>query len=159
MSQNELSRTIWIDVDLIETLAASKLEAAAAELAQAEGLTFVTPIAATHVPYDLERQLHELHTPAPPLTEEETTRVLELSSENDALVAQLEHELSEGSAEAETAEAGVEAIGCEPETIEDARHDIDRALKAPSSDSSAWLTVPLCIRGRSAVFAYIEHPA
>ena len=48
----------WIDVDLIETLAASKLETAASELAKSEGLAFVTPIAATHVPYDLERQLH-----------------------------------------------------------------------------------------------------
>jgi len=120
----------WIDVDVIETLAVQKLEAAAAELAQAEGLAFVTPIAATHVPYDLERQLHEFHAPARPLTEEETARVQELSSENDALVAQLEQELSEGSAEAETAEARIEAIERELEEIDDARHDIDPALKA-----------------------------
>ena len=120
----------WIDVDLIETLAATKLEAAAAELAQAEGLAFVTPIAATHVPYDLERQLHEFHAPARPLTEDETARVQELSSENDALVEQLEQELSEGSTEAQTAEARIEAIERELEEIEDARHDIDPALKA-----------------------------
>jgi ParB family chromosome partitioning protein len=120
----------WIDVDLIETLAARKLEAAAAELAQAEGLAFVTPIAATHVPYDLERQLHEFHAPARPLTEKETARVQELGCENDALVAQLEQELSEGSAEAEAVEARLEAIERELEEIEDARHDIDPALKA-----------------------------
>ncbi len=120
----------WIDVDLIETLAASKLEAAAAELAQAEGLAFVTPIAATHVPYDLERQLHEYHAPARALTEDETACVEVLSAENDALIDQLEQELPEGSAEAEAANARIEAIERELETIEDARHEIDPALKA-----------------------------
>ena len=120
----------WIDVDLIETLAASKLEAAAAELAQAEGLAFVTPIAATHVPYDLERQLHEYHPPARALTEDETARVEALSAENDALIDQLEQELPDGSTEAEAANARIEAIERELETIEDARHEIDPALKA-----------------------------
>ena len=120
----------WIDVDLIETLAASKLETAAAELAKAEGLAFVTPIAATHVPYDLERQLHEYHAPARALTEEETARVEVLSAENDALIDQLEQELPDGSTEAEAANARIEAIERELEAIEDARHDIDPALKA-----------------------------
>jgi ParB family chromosome partitioning protein len=120
----------WIDVDVIETLAVQKLEAAAAELAQAEGLAFVTPIAATHVPYDLERQLHEFHAPTRPLTEDETARVQELGCENDALIAQLEQDLSGGSAEAETAEARIEAIERELEEIDDARHDIDPAIKA-----------------------------
>ena len=120
----------WIDVDLIETLAASKLEAAAAELAQAEGLAFVTPIAATHVPYDLERQLHEYHAPARALTEDETARVEALSAENDALIDQLEQELPDGSTGAEAANARIEAIERELETIEDARHEIDPALKS-----------------------------
>ncbi|MDY0969056.1 ParB/RepB/Spo0J family partition protein [Sphingomonas sp. CFBP9021] len=120
----------WIDVDLIETLAAKKLEAAAAELAQAEGLAFVTPVAATHVPYDLERQLHEYYAPARALTEDETARVEALSAENDALIEQLEQELPDGSTEAEAANARIEAIERELETIEDARHEIDLALKA-----------------------------
>jgi ParB family chromosome partitioning protein len=120
----------WIDVDLIETLAASKLEAAAAELARDQGLAFVTPIAATHVPYDLERQLHEYHAPARDLTKDETARVEVLSAENDALVDQLEQELPDGSAEAEAANARIEAIERELETIEDARHEIDPALKS-----------------------------
>ena len=120
----------WIDVDLIETLAASKLEAAAAELARDQGLAFVTPIAATHVPYDLERQLHEYHAPARALTEDETARVEVLSAENDALIDQLEQELPDGSAEAEAANARIEAIERELDTIEDARHEIDPALKA-----------------------------
>ncbi len=120
----------WIDVDLIETLAASKLEAAAVELAREQGLAFVTPIAATHVPYDLERQLHEYHAPARALTEDETARVEVLSAENDALIDQLEQELPDGSAEADAANARIEAIERELETIEDARHEIDPALKS-----------------------------
>ncbi len=120
----------WIDVDLIETLAASKLQAAAAELARDQGLAFVTPIAATHVPYDLERQLHEYHAPARALTEDETARVEALGCENDALIDQLEQELPDGSAEAEAANARIEAIERELETIEDARHEIDPALKS-----------------------------
>ena len=120
----------WVDVDLLETLAVQKLEAAAAELAQTEGLAFVTPIAATHVPYDLERQLHEFHVPVRPLTEDEATRVAALSAENDALVEQLEQEFTDGSVEAETAEARLVEIERELETIEDARHDIAPAVKA-----------------------------
>jgi len=120
----------WIDVDLIETLAASKLEAAAAELARDQGLAFVTPIAATHVPYDLERQLHEYHAPARALTEDETARVEALGCENDALIDQLDQELPDGSTEAEAANARIEAIERELETIEDARHEIDPALKS-----------------------------
>lgn len=120
----------WIDVDLIETLAAKKLEAAAAELARDQGIAFVTPIAATHVPYDLERQLHEYHAPARALTEDETARVEALSAENDALVDQLEQELPDGSTEAEAANARIDAIERELETIEDARHEIDPALKS-----------------------------
>jgi ParB family chromosome partitioning protein len=65
----------WTDVDLLEDLATKKLEAAAAELAAAQGLAFVTPIAATHVPYDVERQLHEFHPVARPLTDEEQARI------------------------------------------------------------------------------------
>lgn len=120
----------WVDVDVLETLAAQKLEAAAAELAQAEGLAFVTPIAATHVPYDLERQLHEYHAPVRALTEDETARVEALSVENDDLVTQLEQELAEGSAEAEVANARLVEIERELDAIEEARHDIDPAVKA-----------------------------
>jgi hypothetical protein len=42
------------------------------------------------------------------------------------LVAQLEQEFSEGSAEAETAEAPIEAIERERDEINDARHEIPR---------------------------------
>lgn len=120
----------WIDVDLLEDLAGKKLEAAAAELAQAEGLAFVTPIAATHVPYDLERQLHEFHAPARPLSEEESARVEALSAENDQLVEQLEGELPDGTPEAEAANDRLDEIERELESIEDSRREIDPAVRA-----------------------------
>ncbi|MBB3983163.1 ParB family chromosome partitioning protein [Sphingobium fontiphilum] len=120
----------WIDVDLLEDLAGKKLEAAAAELAQAEGLAFVTPIAATHVPYDLERQLHEFHAPARPLSEAESARVEALSAENDQLVEQLEGELTDGTAEAEVANYRLDEIERELESIEESRREIDPAVRA-----------------------------
>src|SRR3546814_1654912 len=120
----------WIDVDLLEDLAGKKLEAAAAELAQAEGLAFVTPIAANHVPYDLERQLHEFHAPARPLREAESARVEALSAENDQLVQQVEGELTDGTAEAEVGLGRLDEIERELESIEESRREIDPAVRA-----------------------------
>jgi hypothetical protein len=48
-------------VEIIEQLAAQKLEAAAQILAAEQKLAFVTPVLATHVPYDMECQLYEYH--------------------------------------------------------------------------------------------------
>lgn len=120
----------WIDVDLLEELAAKKLEAAAAELAQEQGLAFVTPISATHVPYDMERQLHEFHGVGRALTDEEQIRIDELSAENDDLAQQLEETLSEGTPEAEAANTRLDAIERELDGIDDARKTIDPAVKA-----------------------------
>jgi ParB family chromosome partitioning protein len=120
----------WTDVDLLEELAARKLETAAADLAQEQGLAFVTPIAATNVPYDMERQLHEFHATGRALTDEEQARVAELSAENDNLVEQLEGTLSEGTPEAEAANDRLDAIERELDEIDAARKAIDPALKA-----------------------------
>ncbi|WP_242187167.1 ParB/RepB/Spo0J family partition protein [Sphingomonas sp. CARO-RG-8B-R24-01] len=120
----------WTDVDLLEELAAKKLEAAAAELAQEQGLAFVTPIAATNVPYDMERQLHEFHATGRALTDEEQARVDDLSVENDDLVQQLEGSLSEGTPEAEAANDRLEEIERELDEIDTARKAIDPAVKA-----------------------------
>lgn len=120
----------WIDVEILEDLSAKKLEAAAAELAREQGLAFVTPIVATHVPYDMERQLHEFHATGRPLTEEEQARVQDLSAENDGLIEQLETTLSEGTPEAEAANDRLDAIERELEEIDEARKAIDPAVKA-----------------------------
>ena len=120
----------WTDVDLLETLAGQKLETAAAELAVAHGLAFVTPITATNVPYDVERQLHDYHGTSRALTEGEQLRVADLSAEKDDLVEQLETSLSEGTPEAEAANDRLDEIERELDEIEAARKAIDPAVKA-----------------------------
>ena len=120
----------WTDVDLLEELAGKKLEAAAAELAQEQGLAFVTPIAATNVPYDMERQLHEFHATSRALTDEEQIRVDALSAENDDLAEQLEGTLSEGTPEAEAANDRLDEIERELDEVDTARKAIDPAVKA-----------------------------
>lgn len=120
----------WIDVELLEDLAAQKLEAAAAELAESQGLAFVTPVAATHVPYDTERQLHEYHATARPLTDDEQVRVDALAVENDTLVDQLETELVDGTDEAEAANARLEEIERELDELDAARKVVDPEVRA-----------------------------
>ncbi|WP_267347117.1 ParB/RepB/Spo0J family partition protein [Sphingomonas sp. GM_Shp_2] len=120
----------WTDVDLLEELATKKLEAAATDLAQAEGLAFVTPIAATHVPYDMERQLHEFHAAARMLSDDEAARVEALGIENDALAEALATELSDGTPEADAANERLDAIERELEEIDAARKAIDPEVKA-----------------------------
>jgi ParB family chromosome partitioning protein len=120
----------WIDVELLEDLAAQKLEAAAAELAVSQGLAFVTPVAATHVPYDTERQLHEYHATARPLTDDEQVRVDALAVENDTLVDQLETELVDGTDEAEAANARLEEIERELDELDAARKVVDPEVRA-----------------------------
>ena len=120
----------WIDVEILEELAAKRLEAAAVELAQEQGLAFVTPIAATHVPYDMERQLHEYHAAGRPLTGEEQARVEALGVENDDLIEALDNGLEEGTPEAAAANDRLEEIERELEEIDAARKALDPVVKA-----------------------------
>ncbi|MDY7524266.1 ParB/RepB/Spo0J family partition protein [Sphingomonas sp. 10B4] len=120
----------WVDLDLIDDLTARKLEAAAAEIAKSQGLAFVTPVIGTSVPYDLERQLHQYHAPLRDLSEDEAVRVAALGDENDALVAQLDSELIDGSEEATAANDRIEAIERELDAIETDRSGVDPEVAA-----------------------------
>ena len=120
----------WSSVDLLEELATKKLEAAAADLAQEHGLAFVTPITATHVPYDMERQLHEFHATGRPLTDEEQARAEALGIENDDLVEALQTSLEEGTQEAQEANERLEQIERELDEIDAASKAVDPAVKA-----------------------------
>lgn len=124
-SQDEES---WQDSHIIEQLAQQKLEAAAADLAQAQGYAFVTPVIATRVPYDLERQYHEFHPTPREMTDEEKARLDALVAENDTLVEQLEDELVHGTPEADAAQDRITAIEGEIEAIGDACLTVDPAL-------------------------------
>ena len=120
----------WTDADLLEQLAAAKLEAAASELAQKQGLAFVTPVTSTNVPYDMERQLHEFHATARPLTDEEQALVEELGRENDDLATALGTDLAESTPEAQAANDRIDAIEREIDDIDTARRAVDPAVKA-----------------------------
>jgi ParB family chromosome partitioning protein len=120
----------WVDVDLLEDLAAKKLEAAAAELAMTQGYAFVTPIAATHIPYDVEHQLHAYHPVGRPLTDEEQALVERLSSENDDLIEALDNDLEDGTPEAQAANDRLDAIERELEEIDAGRKAVDPEVKA-----------------------------
>ena len=120
----------WMDGHIIEQLAQAKLEKAAAEIAESNGLGFVTPVIATRVPYDLERQYHEFHHAPRALTEEEQASVDALAAENDNLVEQLESVLEDGTSEADAANARLAAIEEELEDIDAARVSIDPSLRA-----------------------------
>src|SRR3546814_15488463 len=95
------------------------------------------------VPYDLERQLHEFHAPARPLSEAESARVEALSAENDQLVEQLEGELTDGTAEAEVANDSRDEIERELESIEESR-----ARNSVVSGKSGYVRVELGGRRR-----------
>jgi ParB family chromosome partitioning protein len=119
----------WIDVEIIEQLAAQKLEAAAQILAAEQKLAFVTPVLATHVPYDMECQLYEYHPALRELSEDEQDRVDSLSDEGDALIRELETELEDGTPEAEAASVRLADIERELDAIEAARTMVDDAVK------------------------------
>ncbi|MCP1471920.1 ParB family chromosome partitioning protein [Sphingobium sp. OAS761] len=119
----------WVDVEIIEQLAAQKLEAAAEALAAEQKLAFVTPVLATHVPYDMECQLHEYHAPRRDLSEAEQGRVDTLSDEGDALVRALETELEDGTPQAEAASSRLAEIEQELEAIEGTRTIVDEAVR------------------------------
>jgi ParB family transcriptional regulator, chromosome partitioning protein len=119
----------WVDVEIIEQLAAQKLEAAAEALAAEQKLAFVTPVLATHVPYDMECQLHEYHAPRRDLSGAEQDRVDTLSDEGDALVRALETELEDGTPQAEAASSRLAEIEQELDAIEDTRTIVDDAVR------------------------------
>lgn len=119
----------WIDSQIIEQLAQAKLEEAAEQLATSEGLAFVTPVIATHVPYDLERQYHEFHPRPRDLTEDEEIQIDTLSDENDELIDQLNGGLEHDSPEGQAAMERHETIEAELERINNARYEVDPDLK------------------------------
>ena len=118
----------WQDSHIIEQLAQQKLEAAAADLAQAQGFGFVMPVIATRVPYDLERQYHEFHPTPREMTPDEQARYDGLIAENDTLVGQLEDDPFHGTPEADAAQDRIEAIDGELDALSDGCLTVDPAL-------------------------------
>lgn len=115
----------WLDVALVERLAAEKMEALAAETAAEQGLAFVRPSLDQWLSYSATEGLRRVELETPPLTEEESARVDQLEKEIGGLVDLLEDEETDDSAradaEAKMAELdqALEAIVNKPPVIDD----------------------------------------
>ena len=61
----------WIDPEIVNRLAAEKIEAAAAKIAEETGLAWVRPLLDTRVNHVATEELHHYHMPSAPLTMEQ----------------------------------------------------------------------------------------
>ncbi len=106
----------WLDIALLERLAAEKLEALAAETAASSGLAFVRPTLESWAGYEVTRGLQRVPLETPPLSDEESAEVEALEAETEELIGQLENEETAEEAR-EAAEARVREIGVRIEAI------------------------------------------
>ena len=115
----------WLDVPLLERLAAEKMEALAAEKQSETGLAWVRPTLDCWVPYALTAGMRRVVPEREPLTDAEQARLEALEARSEALVAILEDEDSsdEQQGEAETAIAELEqemaALRDKPAIVDD----------------------------------------
>jgi ParB family chromosome partitioning protein len=119
----------WVDVALLESLAAAKMEEHAKALAAEQGLAWVKPTLDPYASHDLVEGLVRLPAEPAPLTEAELARLDELDASYDEHAAILEDE--DSAEEAVTAaEAAIEAIERECQEIRARQPVIAAELKA-----------------------------
>jgi ParB family chromosome partitioning protein len=106
----------WVDVALLESLAAAKMEEQAKAIAAEQGLAWVKPTLDAYASHDLVEGLVRLPAEPAPLTEAEVARLDELDASYDEHAAILEDEDSAEEAVA-AAEAAIEAIERECQDI------------------------------------------
>jgi ParB family chromosome partitioning protein len=106
----------WVDVALLESLAAAKMEEQAKALAAEQGLAWVKPTLDPYASHDLVEGLVRLPAEPAPLTEAELARLDKLDASYDEHAAILEDEESAEEAMA-AAEAAIEAIERECQEI------------------------------------------
>ncbi|MEG8223222.1 ParB/RepB/Spo0J family partition protein [Sphingomonas sp. HH69] len=106
----------WVDVALLESLAAAKMEQQAKALAAEQGLAWVKPTLDPYASHDLVEGLVRLPAEPAPLTEAELARLDELDTSYDEHAAILEDEDSAEEAVV-AAEAAIEAIERECQEI------------------------------------------
>lgn len=119
----------WVDVALLESLAAAKMEEQAKALAAEQGLAWVKPTLDHYASHDLVEGLVRLPAEPAPLTEAELARLDELDASYDEHAAILEDEDSAEEAVA-AAEAAIEAIERECQEIRARPPVIAAELKA-----------------------------
>lgn len=106
----------WVDVALLESLAAAKMEEEARALAAQNGLAWVKPTLDPYASHDLVEGLVRLPAEPAPLSETEVSRLEELDTSWDEHAAILEDEDSAPEA-IEAAEAAIAAIERETQDI------------------------------------------
>jgi ParB family chromosome partitioning protein len=106
----------WVDVALLESLAAAKMEEQAKAIAAEQGLAWVKPTLDPYASHDLVEGLIRLPAEPAPLTEAEVARLDELDASYDEHAAILEDEDSAEDAVA-AAEAAIKAIERECQDI------------------------------------------
>jgi len=119
----------WVDVALLESLAATKMEEQAKALAAEQGLAWVKPTLDPYASHDLVEGLVRLPAEPAPLTETDIARLDELDASYDEHAATLEDEGSTEEA-VTAAEAAIEAIERECQEIRARPPVISPELKA-----------------------------
>ncbi len=115
----------WLDTGLVETLAQSRMEHAAAGIT---GYGNVIPVLAHRPDFDLTRDLRPVRGERIEPTEAEAARLAEIDAQLEALEA--ESEAAETDDDAETFEARVEALEAEAAAITNRIAPVDDTVKA-----------------------------
>jgi ParB family chromosome partitioning protein len=119
----------WLDLPLLEKLAAEKMEALAAEKQAETGLAWVRPTLDPWVPYALTAGLQRVVPEREPLTEEETARIQAAEARIDELAAVFEDEEASDEDQA-AADAELRALDAEIASLRDNPPIIDDELKS-----------------------------
>jgi ParB family chromosome partitioning protein len=142
----------WLDIALLERLAAEKLEQEASRLAAEFGLGFVRPTLDSWIGYEHTRDLRRLELDREPLSETESATVDGLEEEIQSLVDKLEAEELEPS-DREQAEARFRELSDQVETIVDKPPRIDEATR---SEAGAFLLLDERGRPKLGLNYYVE---
>ena len=120
--------TRWLDVPLLEKLAAEKMEALAAEKQAETGLAWVRPTLDSWVAYALTAELHRVVPEHEPLTADEMARIEAAEANIDELAAVFEDDDASDEEQA-AADAALRALDAEIARLRDKPPLIDEALK------------------------------
>lgn len=118
----------FLDGELLEALAKTKLEEAAAQIKTEQQLGFVHTVVATNVPWQLEQGLHRFYPAEATTAPEAIARLDALADEREQLAGDIEHEeLSDEEIAAK--DNRLEAIEREVEALRDAPREIAPELR------------------------------
>ena len=117
----------WLDPEIAEQLAATKMEAEAARVAAETGVAWIRPIA-TENTWEASSKLHRVVVPQRPLTAEEQLRLTEIDERSSAIEADMEDETTSDDAYA-ALEAEIETLNDERSVFADRPRILPEELK------------------------------